>query len=665
MSDASRMRDAGARDAAAETRDDREVARDARLLSGRGGGLGGPGRPDIRAMRYGSHAKPKDLGGTLRRLWGLTRGHRGGLVAVLGLAAVATLTPVFSPLLIGSAVGAIDAREPATAAILILIALYLGDWLARFGQQYIMATVGQRIVRDVRLVLFRSMEHLPLAVFDRYRHGDLMSRITNDVDNISSTLSNSLAQLMVLVLTVAGTLVSMLSLSVPLTMIALVLVAAILISTRVVTDHTRPLYRRMQDVLGDLDGHIEESVSGMAMVKAFGRESAMIEQFGMLNEQYRQAATKAQVWSGLLMPMTQVVNNLVFVAVAVASGVMAARGMVSIALVTSFLLYVRQFVRPFVDVANIYNTLQVAVAGAERVFAIMDETPEPADIEGALPCDNPRGAVAFKGVTFGYDPGRPVLHDIDLDVAAGTRVAIVGETGSGKTTLVNLLARLYDVDEGSIELDGHDLREYRLADLRRAFGVVLQEPALFSATVAENICYGVRGDAGDGVRADGGDGAREAGGELAPSHAPDASIEDAMLIERARAAATAVGADAFIERLPQGYRTVLDQGASSLSQGERQLLTIARAIAADAPIIVLDEATSSVDTVTEQAIRNAMLTATSGRTSFVIAHRLATIRDSDIIVVLDEGRIAERGTHDELLAAGGIYAQMWRVQAGE
>lgn len=575
--------------------------------------------------------KPKDMKGTLIRLWQLTRGHSKGLGWILILSGLASGSAILSPYLIGRVVNGIDSGDPFMWLLTILAALYLGDWLIRFLQQFLMAGMGQRMILHIRTGLFAHMEKLPLSFFDTRQHGELMSRLTNDVDNISTTISDSLTQLLMYGFTIAGIFCIMVWMSPMLTIIALFAVLLIFLLTRAVTKRTKVLFRQQQTILGQLNGQVEESISGISMVKAFGQEQEMIAKFVEENDAFCRVATKAQIVSGYLMPMMNVINNLTYVLIAIASGVMALLGRLTVGEISSFLLYSRQFTRPFVEIANIYNNFQTAVAGAERIIEILDEACEPEDVPGAISAAEVRGAVSFRDVTFGYRPDKPILRYINLEIPAGTRVAVVGPTGSGKTTLINLLTRFYDVQEGAILLDGHDLREYRLGELRQAFGVVLQDTALFAASVRENIGYG---------------------------------RENVSQEEIEKAARTA-GADGFIRRLPQGYETLLHQGGAELSQGERQLLTIARAVLNRAPIMILDEATSSVDTVTEQHIRQAMLTITKGRTSFIIAHRLSTIRDSDLILLIRDGQIAEQGTHQQLMALNGEYAEMYLTQMGK
>lgn len=586
-------------------------------------GMGGRG-----PMRGRPVVKPKDLKGTLSRLWILTSGNRKGLGWILLLSACSSASAILSPLVIGDAVNAVDKRLPAVSLLLLLLSLYLCDWIVRFLQQFFMASIGQKMIHHIRVALFEAMKTLPLAFFDRKQHGELMSRLTNDVDNISNTISNSLTQLLTYGFTIIGIFIIMLFLSPLLTAVSLIGVGFIFLLTRIVTKHTRKLFTQQQKILGELDGQLEESISGLTVVKAFCQEEQMNRQFDHNNNDFQKVATRALIWSGYLMPLTNVINNLSYVAISVVSGILALNGLISIGMISSFLLYTRQFSRPFVDIANIYNNFQTAVAGAERIFEILDEQPEPKDKQDALPLESPKGDIEFRHVTFEYTPHSPILKDLSLRVPSGTKTAIVGPTGAGKTTIINLLTRFYDVDKGSILLDGHDLRDYHMQDLRRCFGVVLQDTALFAESVEDNIKYGRR----------------------------DASRKE---VEQA---AQIAGADSFICRLPKGYQTVLAQGGAELSQGERQLLTIARAVLANAPILILDEATSSVDTVTEQKIRRAMLAITEGRTSFIIAHRLSTIRDSDLIVLIEDGKIAEQGTHEELMKLGGRYASMYLTQ---
>ncbi|MBE5778756.1 MAG: ABC transporter ATP-binding protein [Clostridiales bacterium] len=591
--------------------------------------MGGMGR----AMARGRVVeKPKNMKGTLRRLWDITRGSRKGLGWILLLSALASGASVLSPYVTGRAITAISNGDALTFVLLALAGLYLCDWLIKFLQSFFMASIGQRIISHIRSVLFGHVRNLPLSFFDSRRHGELMSRLTNDVDNISTTISSSLTMLMTYFFTISGVLASMLMLSPLLTLVSFVGVILIFILTKIVTTRTRKLFKAQQQSLGSLNGQIEESISGLQVVKAFCREEEMEADFDEKNVRLCKVSIKALIWSGYLMPLMNVINNLCYVMMAVISALLYVHGDIrDIGVITSFLLYVRQFTRPFVEIANVYNNFQTAVAGCERVFEIMDESPEPPDKENALPLVSPRGDIVMEHVDFGYTPDRLVLRDINLTIPAGTQVAIVGPTGSGKTTIINLLTRFYDVTGGRILLDGHDLRDYRMEDLRDAFGVVLQDTSLFAQTVRENIAYG----------------------------------QAEATMEQIRTAAEMADADSFIQRLPKGYDTVLEQGGAELSQGERQLITIARAILTNAPIMILDEATSSVDTVTEQKIRRAMVNICENRTSFLIAHRLSTIRDSDLILVIEDGQIAEKGSHDQLMQLNGKYARMFKTQSGQ
>lgn len=576
--------------------------------------------------------KPKNMKGTLIRLWQLTRGKRNGLGWILILSALGSAAAILSPYVTGKAVTSISGGDAVQSILFCLIGLYVCDWLVKFLQQFLMASIGQRIIYYIRNTLFDKIKTLPLAFFDRHQHGELMSRLTNDVDNISTTISNSLTLLLTYGFTIVGIFIMMICLNPLLTLVSLAGVMLIFLLTRTVTRRTRKLFSEQQKNLGMLNGQVEESISGLSVVKAFCREKQMEQDFDEKNEQLCRVSIKALIWSGYLMPLMNVINNLCYLAIAVFSGLLFVNGSIrDIGLITSFLLYVRQFTRPFVEIANIYNNFQTAVAGAERIFEILDEQPEPKDVENAFPIKQPRGDIEFNHVWFGYDPEHAVLKDISLKIPAGTQVAIVGPTGSGKTTIINLLTRFYDVTEGNILLDGRDLRNYKMQDLRSAFGVVLQDTALFAESVKDNISYG---------------------------HAE-------ATMEQIQQAARIAGADSFIERLPHGYNTILKQGGMELSQGERQLLTIARAVLANAPIMILDEATSSVDTVTEQKIRRAMLNVCENRTSFIIAHRLSTIRDSHMIILIENGKISEQGSHDELMAMNGKYALMYRTQTGE
>ena len=584
----------------------------------------------------GTVVKPKDFKGTLKRIWSLVNSQRRALIGVFVLSGFISIAAMLTPYLIGKVIdhikldGADRISNTAITLILVLLFCYAGDSLFRFIQGFFMASISQKIIKLFRKQLFNHLTKLSISFFDTRQNGDLMSRLTNDIDNVSTTISDSFTQLIQLCFTLMGVLCIMLYLNIWLTLVALIATPLIFVLTKTITKHTKVLFKQQQDILGRLNGHIEENISGILLVKAFSREETVVSEFEILNNQLCETGTKALIWSGYLMPIMNVINNLCFIFVAITGGFMAVKGYITVGIISSFLLYSRQFTRPLNELANIYNTLQSAVAGAERVFEIMDEQPEVADAKNAKDINSLKGELTFEDVVFGYQTDRPIIKKLSLRVEAGTKVAIVGSTGAGKTTIISLLARFYDVNSGRILLDGKDIREYKRKDLRSCFGVVLQDTALFNMSIMENIRYGRR----------------------------DATDDD--VIQAARSA----NAHSFITRLPEGYNTPVGDGGGTLSQGEKQLITIARAILSNAPIMILDEATSSVDTRTERKIKQAVTRLTEGRTSFIIAHRLSTIRDCDLIVVLEHGEIAEAGNHKELMQQNGIYSTMYKTQTG-
>ncbi len=574
----------------------------------------------------GVYEKPKNLKGTAMRLWAITAGQRRGFLLILLLSLLSSFAAILSPLLTGRIITSISSGHFMLSLVIALSSVYLSDYVFKSVQQRMLAVVGQRIINHIRNVLFEKLLRLPLSFFDSHQHGELMSRLTNDVDSISTTISNSLSLLLSYSFSIAGVLISMLALSPLLTVTMIIPVVLLLALTKIVTKRTRAYFSKRQAALGTLNAHVEESISNIPVVKVFSKEDEMQSSFDEKSHAYREISTKAMIWSGILMPMMEVINNLSYLLIAVISAVLYINGYItSIGLITSFLLYVKQFTRPFVEIANVYNSFLSAIAGAERVFQILDEDDE-SDC-GKEEC-RPKGDIEFRNVSFSYDGKKQILKDINLDIKAGTKVAIVGETGSGKTTLVNLLTRFYEVSDGEILIDGHDIKSYTLSSLRHSFSVVLQDTPLFSASIYSNIAYGKSGTALDDVR---------------------------MAAEEA-------GADSFIERLSAGYATELQNLGSELSQGERQLIAISRAFLTKAPLMILDEATSSVDTVTEARIRQSVFKLSKGRTSFIIAHRLSTIIDSDLILVMDQGRIAEMGNHKTLMDKRGLYYQLSNSQ---
>jgi ATP-binding cassette, subfamily B, multidrug efflux pump len=517
----------------------------------------------------------------------------------------------------------------ALAGILILlIGIYLLSSLFSWGQAWIMAGVTQRTVRRLRTDVDEKLGRLPLKYFDSHPRGDVLSRVTNDIDNIGQSLQQSLTQLITSVLTIIGVLILMLTISPILAVISILSVPVSIVITLLIARRSQKRFAAQWASTGALNAHVEEMHTGHAIVKVFGRQQEAIDTFDRENEVLYQASYQAQFISGTIQPALTFVSNLNYVAIAVIGGLRVASGQMTLGDVIAFIQYSRQFTFPIIQTASIANVLQSAVASAERVFELLDETEEIADPVTPKVLSDTRGAVAFENVSFRYEPDKPLIDDLSLVADAGDTIAIVGPTGAGKTTLVNLLMRFYEIDGGRIAVDGIDTRELTRDDLRKTFGMVLQDTWLFHGTIAENIGYGRDG-------------------------ASEAEIE---------AAAEAAHVDHFVRTLPDGYQTVIDDDATNLSAGEKQLLTIARAFLADPAILILDEATSSVDTRTEVLIQRAMARLMTGRTSFVIAHRLSTIRDADTILVMNRGAIVEQGSHDELLAKRGFYAELYNSQ---
>ena len=613
--------------------------------AGPSGSAGAPGSAGGRPIasgvhhfgsRFGGGEKPKNMRVTLSRLWSMFGREKWKLVSVFVIATIGAALALVGPFLIGRAVdamakaGGVDFTRLYGILLLLGIAYGFGALLTWF-QEWWIAGVVQRIVMIIRKTLFERVQRLPLAYFDTHTHGELMSRLANDVENVSSMLSSSTTQLFASLFTVTGSFVMMLVLSPVLTALTLITVPFTLLLSGQIAKRSRKQFRAQQANLAALNGHIEEILSGQLVVKAFGREDQVIAQFDEINDRLRESGRKAQMMSGMVMPLLNAMTNIGFVIVATAGGWLAISGAVTVGVIASFINYSRQFSRPLNEIANLYSSIQSAQASAERVFELMDVPPEPADKPGVTAVAHPDGHVRFESVDFGYLPGIPVLRDVDIDAAPGRTIALVGPTGAGKTTVVNLLVRFYDPDSGTIRLDGRALPDWKRDSLRTSFGMVLQDTHLFSGTIRENVRYG-------------------------RLEATDAEVEDAV---------GTVGAEGWVRRLPEGFDTMLDESGGGLSQGQRQLLAIARAVLADPAVLILDEATSSVDTRTEMVLQQAMLQLRKGRTSFIIAHRLSTIREADEILVIDKGGIIERGTHQELMDAHGFYSDMYSLSFAE
>ena len=585
--------------------------------------------------------KPKNFKGTLRKLLRCLGAYRFALALVLVLALASTAFGIVGPKILSTAttelatglgrklsgLGGIDFGKIGRI-LLTVLALYLVSAACSFFQSWILAGITQKLAYRLRGEISSKIHRMPMRYFERNTVGDVLSRITNDVDTMSSGMAQSATQLVTNVTMLVGVLVMMLRISWLMTLIALIMLPVTGVLTSRIVKRSQRYFVAQQKNLGDINGKVEETYAGHNVVCAFNREGATQKEFDAINARLYRSAWKSQFLSGLMSPVTTFVSKLGYVCVVVLGGSLAAHGTITIGDIQAFISYMSSFTQPITQLAQISTQLQTMAAAAERVFAFLAEPEEPTDPALPAPADHIRSDVSFRHVRFGYDPEQPVIHDWSCDVPAGRTVAIVGPTGAGKTTMVKLLMRFYDVDAGAILVDGRDVRDYARGDLRRAFGMVLQDTWLFKGTIMENIRYG----------------------------RPDAT--DAEVI----AAAKAARAVAFIRTLPGGYQMELNEDATNVSQGQKQLLTIARAVLANAPILILDEATSSVDTRTEQLIQEAMDHLMRGRTSFVIAHRLSTIRNADCILVMRGGSIVEQGTHAELLARGGFYAALYNSQ---
>lgn len=598
------------------------------------GGMGAMGMPVQKA---------KDFKGTLRRLTGYMKPFRISIVSVFIAAVLSTVFSIVSPKLMGNATtklyegsmaklkgvaGAHIDFDALLQIVLILAVLYVFSAVLTFIQQRIMVGVTQKIVFNLRKDISDKLVRVPLSFFDSRSHGDTMSRATNDVDTISSTMQQSLTQLITSIVTLLGIIIMMLTISPLLTLVTIITLPLSIMGTKMIASRSQKYFKGQQKTLGELNGHVEEMYTGHTIVKAFGRERQSIEKFNDINDRLYHSGWKAQFISGMIFPLMSFIGNIGYVLVSVIGGIMVTHGAIKIGDILAFIQYSGQFGMPITQVANIANVIQSTIAAAERIFELLDEPEEVLEETASKSVTHVRGHVKFNDVGFSYKTDEPLIDHMNIEVEPGQTVAIVGPTGAGKTTIVNLLMRFYELKGGTISIDGVDSRKMSRSHLRGLFGMVLQDTWLFNGTIRENIAYGRNG----------------------------ASEEE--IVNAARAAY----ADHFIRTLPDGYNTILNEEASNLSHGQKQLLTIARAILADPAILILDEATSSVDTRTEVSIQRAMNNLMENRTSFVIAHRLSTIRDADLILVMNHGTVIEQGTHEQLLAQNGFYADLYNSQ---
>lgn len=575
--------------------------------------------------------KPKNSRQVIGRLWGYLKVQQGALMLVALLLLISTgatitgsylLRPIINNYIIPHDINGL------IKMIILLLAIYVLGTITSVWQNRLMIKIAQKTVYNIRADLFRHLQSLPIRFFDTRSHGELMSRLTNDVDTVSDALNTSISQLFTSAITLTGIFILMLYISPLLSLVTLVVVPFMLWVAGRIIKKSKLFFIAQQAALGNVNGYAEEMISGQKVIKVFGHEETASHEFEVLNNELREKSTRAQLYAGIMMPVIQNLNTINFALTATVGGLLSLLKGLDIGGLAAFLQYSRQFGRPVNEISSQYNSLQAALAGAERIFEILDEAPEQADNADAIDLSVVKGQVAFQDVTFGYVAGKAVLRNISFQAEAGQKIALVGSTGAGKTTIMNLLPRFYDIQSGSIRIDGTEIRNIKRNCLRQLLAIVLQDTHLFTGTVMENIRYG-------------------------RLTATDEEVMHAAVIS---------GADSFIKRLPQGYQTLLENDGSNLSQGQRQLLNIARATVAQPSILILDEATSSVDTRTEQIIQNGMDKLMQGRTSFVIAHRLSTIRNADRILVLENGQIIEQGTHTDLLQQKGRYYQLYNTQ---
>lgn len=591
----------------------------------------------------GPTQKAKDAKGTLKRLLGYLKQHKVQIIIIFITAVLSTLFGIVSPKIMGKVTthlfkfalmklkgtaGAVIDFDYIGQILLILVGLYLISALFTFIQQFIVAGLAQKIVFKLRKDVQDKLTRLPLKYFDSRTHGEILSRATNDVDNIGTTLQQVLSQFISSIVLLIGTIVMMFTISLWLTLIALITLPLSILITKKIASYSKKYFAAQQKTIGELNGHVEEMYGGHTIVKAFGHEAKSVGKFTEINEKLYDSGWRAQFISGIIMPLMIFVGNIGYVLVSVVGGVLVTTQAITIGDVQAFIQYSQQFTMPITQVASIANLIQSALASGERVFELLDEEEEMPEVAVESSVAAPRGNVSFENVSFGYKEDALIIEGMSIAINEGQTVAIVGPTGAGKTTLVNLLMRFYEIEGGRIVIDGVDIREMKRSKLRSLFGMVLQDTWLFNGTIRDNIAYGREG----------------------------ASKEEVVQ------AAKAAYADHFIRTLPEGYDTLLNEEASNLSQGQKQLLTIARAILADPAILILDEATSSVDTRTEVHIQKAMTELMQGRTSFVIAHRLSTIRDADLILVMKGGSVIEQGSHQELIELNGFYTELYNSQ---